>query len=80
MNQEFVLRTAHGQLLLVGEVLLILSEDGRVILIPATPDKPAEFASFAALDSSGITWNQPVLVSGKLLVRNAHNAACFDLE
>ena len=73
-------RYGYGQLLLVGETLLILSEDGRVILRPAATSVTEELASFQALDPNGITWNHPVLVRGKLLVRNAIEAACFELE
>lgn len=72
-------RYGYGQLLLVGETLLILSEDGRVVLVPATSTRPEETASFQALNAEDITWNHPVLVRGKLLVRNAHEAACFEV-
>lgn len=70
----------YGQLLLVDKLLLILSEEGKVILVPATPTKPEELASFAALPDHSITWNHPVLVRGKLLVRNGDEAACFDVS
>ena len=60
-------------------MLLIVSEKGDVVQVPAVSTKPDELASFTALEE-WITWNQPVLVRGKLLVRNAHEAACFDLE
>lgn len=73
-------RYGYGQILLVGETLLILSEDGRVILRRAATSVSEELASFQALDPNGITWNHPVLVRGKLLVRNAIEAACFELE
>ncbi len=73
-------RYGYGQLLLVGETLLILSETGRVVLVPASPTRPEETASFKVLDDENFTWNHPVLVRGKLLVRNAHEAACFELE
>ena len=73
-------RYGYGQVLLVDDLLLILSEKGTVVLIPAQTTKPAELTSFQALNEEGITWNQPVLVRGKLLVRNAFEAACFDLE
>jgi outer membrane protein assembly factor BamB len=73
-------RYGYGQLLLVDETLLILSETGRVVLVPASPSRPEETASFQALSSEYFTWNHPVLVRGKLLVRNAHEAACFELE
>lgn len=73
-------RYGYGQLLLVSETLLILSETGRVVLVPAKPSRPDETASFQALNAEDITWNHPVLVRGKLLVRNAHEAACFELD
>lgn len=72
-------RYGYGQLLLVDDVLLIVSEKGDVVQVPAVSTKPDVLASFTALEE-WITWNQPVLVRGKLLVRNAHEAACFDLE
>ena len=73
-------RYGYGQLLLVGETLLILSETGQVVLIPASPTRSEETARFQALSDENFTWNHPVLVRGKLLVRNAHEAACFELE
>jgi len=73
-------RYGYGQLLLVGETLLIVSEKGTLVQVPATPQKPAELASFQALDEEGITWNQPALAGSLLLIRNAHEAACYDLE
>lgn len=73
-------RYGYGQILLVDNLLLIVGESGTVTLVPATPSKPEVLASFPALDELEITWNQPVLVRGKLLVRNAREAACFDLE
>ena len=68
-----------GQLLLFPEmdVLLVLSEAGEVILIPAVPERYSEIARFKAL--SGKTWNHPVVAHGKLFVRNSEEAACFDL-
>lgn len=73
-------RFGYGQILLVGDVLLIVSEQGTVSQIPAEPTKSEPLATFSVLSEDDITWNQPVLVHGKLLVRNAHEAACFDLE
>jgi outer membrane protein assembly factor BamB len=73
-------RYGYGQILLVNDMLLVVSEKGEVLQIPAEPSKPDIVATFTALDEAAITWNQPVLVRGKLLVRNANEAACFDLE
>ena len=71
-------RFGYGQLLLVEDKLLILSEEGDVVLVPATPEVPRELARIHAID--GKTWNHPVLSRGRLLVRNSDEAACFDLR
>lgn len=73
-------RYGYGQLLLVDDLLLIVAEAGTVSLVPAVPEKRDVIASFAALSDEIIAWNQPVLVRGKLLLRNATEAACYDLE
>lgn len=68
-----------GQLLFIADMgtLLVLSENGDVILVQATPEGYHELARFKALD--GKTWNHPVVAHGKLFVRNAQEAACFEL-
>ena len=71
-------RYGYGQILLVEDKLLILTEEGDVVLVPATPEPPRELARFHAID--GKTWNHPVLSRGRLLVRNSEEAACFDLR
>jgi outer membrane protein assembly factor BamB len=73
-----------GQLLLVGEHILVTNEkSGEVALVRATPERFEEVARFQALgedETSGIVWNHPVLWNGLLLVRNAKEAACYDLR
>ena len=71
-------RYGYGQMLLVEDKLLILTEEGDVVLVPATPESPSELARFHAID--GKTWNHPVLSRGRRLVRNSDEAACFDLR
>ena len=71
-------RYGYGQLLLVADKLLILTEEGDIVLVPATPESPRELARFHAID--GKTWTHPVLSRGRLLVRNSDEAACFDLR
>ena len=70
-------RYKHGQVLLVGDLLLVQAEDGDVCLVEATPEEHRELGSFPALD--GKTWNNPALAGRFLLVRNAKEAACFEL-
>lgn len=71
-------RYSFGQILLVGEWLLILAESGEVALVEARPDRYREQAKFQAIQ--GKTWNYPVLWQGLLLVRNGHEMACYDLR
>lgn len=68
-----------GQLLLAGEDLLILTENGEVVLYEAKPNNAREIGRFKAIDGL-ITWNHPVLHKGRLLVRNGEEAACYDLN
>ncbi len=70
-------RYGHGQLLLVGDLLLILGEKGTVSLVEASPDEYRELASFQAIE--GKTWSHPTLAGPYLLVRNDREAACYKL-
>jgi outer membrane protein assembly factor BamB len=67
----------HGQLLRIGEVLLVTTETGEVALVELNPDPFHELAKFQALE--GKTWNNPALSDNLLLVRNAQEAACYEL-
>lgn len=71
-------RYGYGQLLLHHETLLVLTEDGEVALVEASPRQFREHQRFRAL--TGTTWNHPVIAHGKLLVRNYTEAACFDVS
>jgi len=68
----------HGQILLVDDLLIVQSQEGDLALVPARPDKFEELSRITALPE-GISWNQPVLVGNKLLVRNDEEAACYEL-
>jgi outer membrane protein assembly factor BamB len=68
----------HGQLLLSGDLLVILAESGKLHLVEATPVGHRELGSFQALEGDK-TWNYPAMADGKVYVRNAVEMACYDL-
>ena len=70
-------RYGHGQILLRGNHILVMAENGHVILLEANAEQHVELTRFAALD--GKTWNPPALAGEYLLVRNHREAACYKL-
>ena len=71
-------RYHHGQILLVGELLLVLTEDGEIVLVEATPErKNSVLGRFQAIN--GHTWNNIALYGDILLVRNGQQAAAYRL-
>ena len=71
-------RYGRGGLLLVGGTLVVLGEGGQLVLVRATPEGHEEIGGWRALQ--GKTWNQPALAQGILLLRNAGQAAAYDLR
>jgi outer membrane protein assembly factor BamB len=70
-------RYGYGQLLLADGYLVVLTEQGDVVLVRATPEGHQELARFSAIE--GRTWNIPAIDNGLLLVRNSTEMACFRL-
>ena len=70
-------RYGHGQGLLVGELFLLMAENGELILLQPTPEAPHELQSFRVFHAK--TWNPIALAGELLLVRNDQEAACVRL-
>jgi outer membrane protein assembly factor BamB len=70
-------RYEHGQILGVGDLLIVQAEDGKVYLVEATPEGQRQLGKLDALSAK--TWNHPVLAGRYLLVRNGEEAVCYEL-
>ena len=71
-------RYRYGQLLYASGHLIVLSEDGDVALVEATPEAHREVVRFESIP--GKTWNVPALADGRLLVRNQTDMVAYDLR
>jgi outer membrane protein assembly factor BamB len=69
----------HGQVVLLEDqsLLLIVSEEGDVILRPAKPDGAGELKRFKAVE--GKVWAHPTITRNRLLVRSDQETACFEI-
>jgi hypothetical protein len=56
---------------------LVQTEPGDVVLVELSPDRLIERGRIPALDSK--TWNNLCVYGNLLLVRNAVEAACYEL-
>ncbi len=70
-------RYGQGQVLRVGPLLLVQAESGEVVLVDAAPAKHTVRGRFDAI--RGQTWNNLCFSGRRLLVRNAEEAACYEL-
>ena len=70
-------RYGYGQVLLASGHLIVMGENGELILVKATPQQHTEVARFQAIQ--GKSWNYPAIAGGRLLVRNANEMAAFNI-
>jgi len=71
-------RYDYGQILLASGHIVILAGMGDLALVKATPEGHQEVARFSAL--SGKAWNHPALSDGRLVLRNAQEMVCYEVE
>lgn len=70
-------RYQHGQVICVGDRLIVQAESGDLVMVNPSPAGLKEVARIAALP--GKTWNVPTLTGRRLIVRNDREMACFEL-
>ena len=61
----------------VGDTLLVLTDDGELLLISANPEKYTELGRGQVC---GKNWNFPAYSDGKIYVRDTHELSCYDLQ
>lgn len=74
-------KVGNGQLVLdAGASLLLVTDEnsGEVLIVEANPETLV-IRSKLQLLSDDICWNHPVVVGGRLYVRNSVEAACYEL-
>jgi outer membrane protein assembly factor BamB len=72
-------RYNYGSLMLARGHLIVLSEDGELILVEATPDGHNEKGRVRIFDA-GKNWNNFAIVGGRLFARNHKEMVCYDLR
>ena len=72
-------RYGNGQVLLLCDAgqMLVTSEEGDLVLLRADSEKMVELAKYRAIE--GKTWNHSVVVGNRIFIRNAEEAACYEL-
>jgi outer membrane protein assembly factor BamB len=72
-------RYGNGQVLMLCDAgqMIVTSEAGELVLLKADSSKMVELAKFHAID--GKTWNHSVVVGNQVFIRNAEEAACYEL-
>jgi len=68
----------QGTLLAADGHLVVLGENGKLVVVEANPEKYREKASFKF--SSQRCWSVPVIADGKLYVRDEEKIVCYDLR
>jgi outer membrane protein assembly factor BamB len=66
----------YASTIAVGKNLLVLTEDGTLVLLAANPNK---YTELARLQVCGNTWSFPAYANGKLFVRDGRALQCIDL-
>ena len=67
-----------GSLILVDDKLLVLSDQGKLILVDASPDAYKDKGFIQPI--KGKSWTAPSFANGKVFVRNLTEMACYKLK
>jgi outer membrane protein assembly factor BamB len=68
--------TANASTIALGANLLILTDEGELVLIAARAD---QYTELSRLQVCGKNWNFPALANGRLYVRDSRELICYEL-
>jgi outer membrane protein assembly factor BamB len=68
--------TENASTIAIGKNLLILTDEGELVLAAARPD---QYTELSRAQACGKTWNFPAFADGRLYVRDARELICYDL-
>jgi outer membrane protein assembly factor BamB len=67
-----------GNIILVGDKVVALADNGEVVLVAAVPDAYKELGRIKAV--TGKCWSTPAFSDGRLYVRSTKEGACLDVK
>jgi outer membrane protein assembly factor BamB len=70
-------RKDYASTIVVGKTLMVLTEDGTLVIVEPNP---SNYTELARLQVCGNTWAFPALAGGKLYVRDGRQLVCLDLN
>jgi outer membrane protein assembly factor BamB len=68
----------QGNVILVGNRLVALAEDGNLVIVAASPSGYKEIARTKVFDDK--CWTTPAFADGKIYVRSISEGVCFDVS
>ena len=69
--------TENSSTIAIGENLLVLTDEGELVLIEARSD---HYTELSRVQACGKNWNFPAFADGRLYVRDARELICYDLR
>ena len=66
-----------GHVIMAGDRVVALADDGRVVIFEASPKGYKEIASYKAV--GGKCWSTPALSNGRLYIRSTKEGVCLEL-
>ena len=65
-----------GQVILVGDTVLALSDNGELVTVETNPNQYQEISRAKVV--SGKCWSSPAVANGKIYVRSTKEGVCLD--